>query len=98
MSRLPRPKQRKPCCSQVRTQAASSLGVIRAVNARGVLHAALRDGNWWVRLRAGIALRQLGPSGIAVLRDLQDGTDRFAREMARYVLGLTDEAVADYLT
>ena len=83
---------------QVRTQAASSLGVIRAVNAQGVLHAALRDGNWWVRLRAGIALRQLGPSGTAVLRDLLDGTDRFAGEMARYVLGLTDEAVADYLT
>jgi len=83
---------------QVRTQAASSLGVIRAVNARSALDAALRDGDWWVRLRAGIALRQLGPSGTEVLHDVQAGADRFAREMARYVLGLTNEAVADYLT
>jgi len=83
---------------QVRTQAASSLGVIRAVNARDALHAALRDGNWWVRLRAGIALRQLGPAGSRVLTEVQAGADRFAQEMARYVLGLSDEAVADYLT
>jgi len=83
---------------QVRTQAASSLGVIRAVNARDALHGALRDGNWWVRLRAGVALRQLGPAGSRVLTEVQAGADRFAQEMARYVLGLSDEAVADYLT
>ena len=83
---------------QVRTQAASSLGVIRALNARDSLHAALRDGNWWVRLRAGVALRQLGPAGSRVLTDVEAGADRFAQEMARYVLGLNDEAVADYLT
>ncbi len=83
---------------QVRTQAASSLGVIRAVNARGVLKRALSDGNWWVRLRAAIALRQLGGAGSQVLRDVEAGDDRFALEMARYVQGLTDEAVADYLT
>ena len=83
---------------QVRTQAASSLGVIRARNAQGALQSALRDSNWWVRLRAGIALRQLGPAGSRVLTDVEAGVDRFAQEMARYVLGLTDEAVADYLT
>ncbi len=83
---------------QVRTQAATSLGVIRALNARDALEAALRDGNWWVRLRAGVALRRLGPTGTRTLTDVQAGADRFAREMARYVLGLNDEAVADYLT
>lgn len=83
---------------QVRTQAATSLGVIRAVGARGALRQALGDANWWVRLRAAIALRQLGGAGAQVLRDVEAGQDRFALEMARYVRGLTDEAVADYLT
>jgi HEAT repeat protein len=83
---------------QVRTQAATSLGVIRAVNSRDALRKALADPNWWVRLRAAIALRQLGGAGSQVLRAAETGDDRFALEMARYVQGLTDEAVADYLT
>jgi hypothetical protein len=83
---------------QVRTQAGSSLGVIRAVGARGALKRALSDGNWWVRLRAAMALRQLGGAGTQVLHDIEAGEDRFALEMARYVRGLSDEAVADYLT
>lgn len=83
---------------QVRTQAATSLGIIRAVGARGALRRALGDVNWWVRLRAAIALRQLGGAGTQVLIDAEAGDDRFAFEMARYVRGLTDEAVADYLT
>lgn len=83
---------------QVRTQAATSLGIIRAVGARSALRQALGDANWWVRLRAAIALRQLGDAGTRVLHDAEAGDDRFALEMARYVRGLTDEAVADYLT
>ncbi len=83
---------------QVRTQAASSLGLIRAVGARDALREALSDSNWWVRLRTAVALRQLGLTGTHVLTDAKKGTDRFAQEMARYVLGLSEQAVADYLT
>ncbi len=83
---------------QVRTQAASSLGLIRADGARDALRKVLSDSNWWVRLRAAVALRQLGLEGTHVLTDAQNGADRFAQEMARYVLGLSEQAVADYST
>jgi len=81
---------------EVRTQAAASLGAIRALEARDGLRHALSDQNWWVRLRAAIALRQLGATGLEVLREVRGGADRFADEMAGYMLGLTDEAVAGY--
>jgi len=81
---------------QVRTQAASSLGMIRALDAWEALQQALSDENWWVRLRAAIALRQLGEPGLDVLREARGGADRFASEMAGYILGLSDEAVADH--
>jgi hypothetical protein len=81
---------------EVRTQAASSLGAIRALDARDQLKQALSDENWWVRLRAAIALRQLGATGLEVLRQVRGGADRFADEMAGYMLGLSDEAVAGY--
>jgi len=82
---------------QVRTRAATALGAIRALEARDALAAVLNDSNWWVRLRAAVALRQLGPAGVALLRTTQSSGDRFAAEMARYTLGLTEAAVADYL-
>jgi HEAT repeat protein len=81
---------------EVRTQAAASLGAIQATDARDQLRVGLSDVNWWVRLRAAIALRQLGAGGTAVLRRARDGADRFAAEMAGYVLGLSDEAVGDH--
>jgi len=81
---------------EVRTQAAASLGAIHALEARDGLKRALSDQNWWVRLRAAIALRQLGATGLEVLREVRGGADRFADEMAGYMLGLTDEAVAGY--
>jgi len=81
---------------QVRTQAAASLGAIGAVDACAPLHRALSDENWWVRLRAAIALRQLGQPGLEILAAVQAGDDRYAREMANYILGLSAAAVADY--
>lgn len=81
---------------QVRTQAAAALGSIGAVEACPALHRALSDENWWVRLRAAIALRQLGQPGLEILAHVQAGDDRYAREMANYILGLSAAAVADY--
>jgi HEAT repeat protein len=82
---------------QVRTRAATSLGAIRAKEALDLLRRALRDDNWWVRLRAALALRQFGEPGVEQLNRASQDDDRFASEMATYILDLTDAAVADYL-
>jgi hypothetical protein len=57
---------------------------------------ALRDPSWWVRLRAGLTLRRLGAPGIDILGQTDPDEDRFAFEMAQYVLGLDEAAVAEY--
>lgn len=82
---------------QVRARAAASLGAIGAVEAGGELLGALCDANWWVRLRAAIALRLLGPGGVIALRAVDRGGDPYASDMARYVLGLDDGAMAEYV-
>lgn len=81
----------------VRARAAASLGTVRAQGTRDALAAALGDASWWVRLRAAVALRQLGSPGIDLLRHARGAGDRFAAEMAQYVLGLGPAAVADHL-
>lgn len=81
---------------EVRSQAATALGAIRAVDAIPSLRRALADMNWWVRLRTAIALRQLGDRGVEVLEQVTEQDDPYALDMARYILGLTEAAVADY--
>jgi HEAT repeat protein len=83
---------------EVRTQAAISLGAIGAVEACDALGNALQDLNWWVRLRSALALRVLGPKGQEVLEATDAEKDRYAYEMARYVLGLADSALAEFST
>lgn len=83
---------------EVRTQAASSLGSIGATEACDVLRDAMRDANWWVRLRAALALRVLGREGVRRLRSLEPDDDKFAFEMAEYVLGLSPAALAEFAT
>lgn len=82
---------------QVRARAAASLGVIGAVEATGDLLVGLRDPSWWVRLRSAVSLRLLGASGVGALRAVDAAVDRYAFDMARYVLGLEDGAMAEYL-
>jgi HEAT repeat protein len=82
---------------QVRTRAATALGTLGVEQAQGALEKAVADGNWWVRLRAALALRQLGEAGVRTLNRLERGPDRFASEMARYTLQLTDAALMDHL-
>lgn len=81
---------------EVRAQAAASLGSIGAVETIEALCRALRDTSWWVRLRAGVSLRLLGAAGLAALREIDPAEDRFAFEMARYVSGLDESAMAEY--
>ncbi|MDH3732208.1 MAG: HEAT repeat domain-containing protein [Gemmatimonadota bacterium] len=103
LARFPHPRSAASLCSlvadphwQVRAQAASALGVIGAREAVPTLGVAIRDPSWWVRMRAALALRRLGSHGTSVLEELTPEDDRYAYEMARYVLGLDHAAVAEY--
>jgi HEAT repeat protein len=81
---------------QVRAQAAAGIGAIGDRRLAAELSRALRDPNWWVRLRSALSLRRLGELGLRVLRAVPADEDRYAYEMAQYVLGLDDAAVAEY--
>ncbi len=82
---------------EVRARAAASLGIIGAVEAIGDLEMALCDPNWWVRLRSAIALRLVGPMGVEALRAVQAEIDRYAFDMAQYVLCLDEGVMAEYM-
>lgn len=81
----------------VRARAAASLGAIGAIEAIDDLCQTLCDPVWWVRLRSAIALRLIGPRGIRALSDFDRRRDRYAHDMARYVLKLDDAAMAEYV-
>jgi HEAT repeat protein len=81
---------------QVRAQAAAGIGAIGDCGTAAALDRMLRDPSWWVRLRSALALRRLGDVGLRVLRDVRADEDRYAHEMAQYVLRLDDAAVAEY--
>lgn len=81
---------------QVRTQAASALGELGAAEAAEGLRRALSDPSWWVRLRAALALRKLGASGREILAGIDADADRYAADMADYVLGLEEAALREY--
>ena len=55
-----------------------------------------RDVEWWVRLRAGLALTRFGAAGRNALLEAEVGPDGEAREMARLILGLSSQALAEY--
>jgi HEAT repeat protein len=79
----------------VRAAAARSLGQLGAGTAAPVLAPMIADPVWAVRLRAALALAQIGERGRAALRTAREGPDRFARDMATMVSGLTDGAVLE---
>lgn len=81
---------------QVRTQAARALGELAAPESAGDLQRSLSDLSWWVRLRAALALRRLGDPGRRILEDVDPAEDRYAADMAEYVLGLEDAALDEY--
>jgi len=82
---------------EVRTQAATALGAMAGgAQVREALRGALGDANWWVRLRAAIALRKQGDTGVRELESIEPRDDRFAHDMANYVLSLTPRAVEEY--
>ena len=79
----------------VRAAAARTLGELGSRSAVTALAALLSDGTWVVRVRSAVALAQLGESGRRALRTARAGTDRFARDMATMVSGLSDGAMLE---
>jgi HEAT repeat protein len=82
----------------VRAQAARSLGMLADPASLAGLRAILRDPDWWVRLRAGLALTRFGAAGRNALLEADVGADANARNMAHLVLGLSPQALAEYAT
>jgi len=80
----------------VRAQAVRSLGMIADRATLPLVRAALRDPEWWVRIRAGLALTRFGGVGRDALLQDEHGPDQSARDMARLVLGLSPQALAEY--
>lgn len=81
---------------EVRAQAARALGMIADPSTLAILQAALRDEMWFVRLRAALALMRFGPAGRNALLEAEVGPDAAARDMARLVLGLPAQALAEF--
>lgn len=81
--------------ASVRAAAARTLGELVATSTIAQLMPLLSDDVWLVRLHAAIALAQAGERGRAALRSARDGSDRFARDMATMVTGLSDGALLE---
>lgn len=81
--------------ASVRAAACRTLGELGSRDSVASLAPMLSDPIWVVRVRAAISLAQLGERGRAVLRTARAGQDRFARDMATMVTGLTEGAVLE---
>ncbi|MBX7120464.1 MAG: HEAT repeat domain-containing protein [Gemmatimonadaceae bacterium] len=79
----------------VRAAAARTVGELGLRSAVPALVPVLGDGVWIVRVRAAVSLAQLGERGKAALREARAGGDRFARDMAAMVTGLTEGAILE---
>lgn len=80
----------------VRAQATRSLGMIGDVTTLPLIRAALRDPEWWVRLRAALALMRFAAAGRNALLEAEVGPDAGARAVAKLVLGLPAQSLAEF--
>jgi hypothetical protein len=74
--------------AQVRQAAAHALGRLKCWQTAPAVARLLEDPVWTVRQEAALALRSFGAPGILLLRRSLANPDRFAGDMARYVLDL----------
>ena len=79
----------------VRAAAARTAGALGDQRLVPLLRGALADGAWWVRFRAALSLAQMGEPGRTALREAAAGPDRFARDMAAMVSGLSGGGVLE---
>lgn len=80
----------------VRAQAARSLGMIADATTLPLVRGLVRDPAWWVRLRAGLALMRFGAAGRNALLETEVGADPDARDVAKLILGLPAQALAEF--
>ena len=80
---------------RVRAAACRTAGSLADAVFTGALRQGLTDRAWWVRFRSALALAQLGESGRRVLREARTGDDRFARDMATMVSGLSEGGILE---
>jgi HEAT repeat protein len=80
----------------VRAQAVRSLGLLADPESLPIVRGAATDTEWWVRFRAGLALTRFGSAGTALLLQADVGPDPNARDMARLILGLSSQALAEF--
>jgi HEAT repeat protein len=72
---------------QVRNALMDALGRLKEQSSIPLLTETLGDPEWWVRYHAGMALLQLGSSGIDALRKAStDHVDAYGRDMSRQIL------------
>jgi len=81
---------------EVRAQAARSLGMIADATTLSLVRGLVRDPVWWVRLRAALALMRFGTTGRNTLLEIEVGPDAAARDVARMILGLPAQALAEF--
>lgn len=80
---------------RVRAQAARGLSTVRDARTVDALQRAIADRTWWVRFRAALALASMGDVGQAALDRALEHEDRYARDMATLVRGLSDSSLAE---
>ena len=83
---------------EVRAQAVRSLGMIADATTLRLVRDLLRDSAWWVRLRAALALMRFGAPGRNALLETEVGADPDARNVAKLILGLPAQALAEFAT
>lgn len=80
---------------RVRAQAARGLGAMNDSRTVDALLRAIADPTWWVRFRAALALAAMGGVGRAALARALEHEDRYARDMAALVSGLSEASLAE---
>ena len=80
----------------VRAHAIRGLGLTADPLTFPAVRKALRDPEWWVRLRAGLALTRFGAQGRNALLEEERGANPGARDVARLILGFSPAALAEY--
>ena len=75
---------------EVRARAARGLGVLAHWPAAAAVAGLLGDPDWRVRRESALALRGMGAPGLLLLRRSMASPDRFASDMARHVLDLSE--------
>ena len=82
----------------VRVQAVRSLGMIADSGTVPLITTALGDPEFWVRMRAALALVRFGSIGRSALLAAETGPHPVASAVAKMVLGLPAQALAEFAT